>query len=763
MATLVPKSLANIVKFEFSVATERTELYSLGSDEWVFLDQHYGDAGFDVCIYSNLKERKVYVIGVYDGEDLHVGNLIIDLRVPAPCVADEINSPEFGTSLPPVGILRVPPDMPGGMFTVDKKYVFFISRSAEMSSISVVVPLTTMHFFNTMFGWNFYTKSYLQSGRTHPFSAKRPIPLAIATRSMWIDGFRKWYKRGLGDPQKISFVPDTMVTDYCQMRWSALVIVVGRSEFWLREARASLDIHIKEGKRVLFLSGETMYVEALSSDCGDRYDVRRPDRHWGEKQSNYPLVRSIGPNPFFGGFFKVNQGEVDPGHGNFHIVTDAPVILASGLRKGDTIHLPSTAYDGLPLDGFLDDGTPIISRDAVSCFHDFVLLGWSGGKDTPKKTIGAFCAFRTGPRAGICVHTGSMAWANIIGSSPPTPQSLVAEKLVGNLVSTLVEGRGASFFEAAPILTAEEEAAPDLTPEKLEPSGSDPDPPGEPPTPLHGENAESQSSSTAGVESQAITSVSPPNEPAEDRPLTTPQHQCNICGSPVTEFKQHLGKPRSCPKCNSSERVRTFAAAYSSGALGVDLQNKNVLLVSPSGSELRFLRAIDGIQLTTLDIRPDVKPDIVADLCSMPGVPDCQFDYVYASCVLNCVYDLHAALSEIHRVLKVGGCFLNVEMLSANRETIERKDSTTITAYYGKEEFEKYRVGGYRSFGDLDYPHILGRHFAHVHRVWVLDLPYDKGQWWHVASRQASSSGGQSSVKRYLSGLLRLGSSASSR
>jgi hypothetical protein len=123
------------------------------------------------------------------------------LTIPAPSIAEEINTPEFGTSLPPVGILRVPSVMPGGIFTIDKKYVFFVSRSAEIGSISVVVPLTTMHF-NTMFGWNFYTKSYPQSGRTHPFSAKRPIPVAIATKSMWIDGFRRWYGRGLGDPNK---------------------------------------------------------------------------------------------------------------------------------------------------------------------------------------------------------------------------------------------------------------------------------------------------------------------------------------------------------------------------------------------------------------------------------------------------------------------------------------------------------------------------------------------------------------------------------
>jgi hypothetical protein len=50
----------------------------------------------------------------------------------------------------------------------------------------------------------------------------------------------------------------------------------------------------------------------------------------------------------------------------------------------------------------------------------------------------------------------------------------------------------------------------------------------------------------------------------------------------------------------------------------VDLRNKKVLLVSPSSSELRFLQPVEGIKLTTLDIRPVLKPDILANLCDTP-------------------------------------------------------------------------------------------------------------------------------------------------
>jgi SAM-dependent methyltransferase len=437
-----------------------------------------------------------------------------------------------------------------------------------------------------------------------------------------------------------------------------------------------------------------MYVEAVSSDCSDRLDVRRPDRHWGKQQSDYALLPSIGPNPFSGGFLTVKADQEDPGHGTYRVVAAPPALGAAGLEEGSTIPLPSTAYDGLPLDGYADDGTPIVSPSAVERFDRFQLLAWAGGQDTPKGTIGAFCAFRSGPRSGTCVHAGSMAWTRVIGSA--TPQAELAEAVVGAVVAALREGREASLFD--------------------------------------GSTAAPQAAHAAA----APQTVAPPAA-TEGASVTTEPDRCNLCGTPVSEFRHHLDKPRSCPKCGSSERVRTFVAAYDAGALGVDLRGRRMLLVSPSSSELRYLRAVEGLELVTLDIRPVVKPDIVADLCRMPEIPSADFDFVYASCVLNCVYDLDAALAEIHRVVKPGGSLLNVEMLNSGARTVERTDESLITQHYGREDFERYRVGGHRSFGELDYPEILGRHFEHVDRVWVLDLPYDKGQWWHVASRAAEA------------------------
>lgn len=61
---------------------------------------------------------------------------------------------------------------------------------------------------------------------------------------------------------------------------------------------------------------------------------------------------------------------------------------------------------------------------------------------------------------------------------------------------------------------------------------------------------------------------------------------------------------------------------------------------------------------TTSEIDPAAGCDLVLDVRSMPEVRDAAYDCVYASCVLEHVDDVGAAVAEITRVLKPGGTLL---------------------------------------------------------------------------------------------------------
>src|ERR1700752_1954577 len=58
-----------------------------------------------------------------------------------------------------------------------------------------------------------------------------------------------------------------------------------------------------------------------------------------------------------------------------------------------------------------------------------------------------------------------------------------------------------------------------------------------------------------------------------------------------------------------------------------------------------------------LDLDPNVKPDIIASITSMPNVPDGSFDAVYSSHNIEHIYahEVPVALGEFHRVLRSGG------------------------------------------------------------------------------------------------------------
>ncbi|HKG27365.1 MAG TPA: methyltransferase domain-containing protein, partial [Thermomicrobiales bacterium] len=228
----------------------------------------------------------------------------------------------------------------------------------------------------------------------------------------------------------------------------------------------------------------------------------------------------------------------------------------------------------------------------------------------------------------------------------------------------------------------------------------------------------------AGQHDAAPSPPSPPLSPAE--PV------CPICGTAASLFVEFNGGRRRCPGCLSLERQRVFAQNYEIIRREFDLADKEILAVAPSGSERRFLAAQGVTNLRTVDVRPEVKPDFVADICHMPQVPDASFDAIIASGVLMCVYDLDACLSEFCRVLRPGGRLLSADPVAFGQPTEEFDDIERITAWYGREIYDKYRVGNFRSFGDTDLILALGKRFI-VKTLYGYDEPTNTPFVWHMS------------------------------
>ena len=186
------------------------------------------------------------------------------------------------------------------------------------------------------------------------------------------------------------------------------------------------------------------------------------------------------------------------------------------------------------------------------------------------------------------------------------------------------------------------------------------------------------------------------------------QHTCPICGSHEFETFQSE-KARRCSNCGSIERTRTIPKLLSEN-IPIDFSSTRILHISPSNPERRFFKSA-GADVTTIDIRPECRVDIVADICNMPEVESESFDLVFANCVLNHVYDDEKALSEIKRVLRPGGMAL---IWVTDSKTLKTVPCENPTGWYGQETYEKYRVGTYRYYGEVDFTDQLRRHFPDV-------------------------------------------------
>jgi SAM-dependent methyltransferase len=74
-----------------------------------------------------------------------------------------------------------------------------------------------------------------------------------------------------------------------------------------------------------------------------------------------------------------------------------------------------------------------------------------------------------------------------------------------------------------------------------------------------------------------------------------------------------------------------------------------------------YTREIGGERVTQSDVLmpvPDPDATVIADLQDAPAIPDGSFDCIILTQVLQCIYDHHAAVRTMRRILKPGGAVL---------------------------------------------------------------------------------------------------------
>lgn len=184
---------------------------------------------------------------------------------------------------------------------------------------------------------------------------------------------------------------------------------------------------------------------------------------------------------------------------------------------------------------------------------------------------------------------------------------------------------------------------------------------------------------------------------------------CNICGTHRDYFTTFGGRAQArCGGCLGFERQRIFKFAYDvfiSREFSID--GKDVLACCPGDAEIKYLLK-PARRLVTFDVRPVQWFDLQMNISDMNRVDDASFDCLVAMAVLQHVERDHEAIEEAWRVLRPGGRFF---VQASNKTNQPTRISDNLAAHYGQEALDKYRVGTYRIYGDLDLIRLMAHRF----------------------------------------------------
>ncbi len=350
-----------------------------------------------------------YTLGIYDINQ----NLIFPATVSIIHQVPTSGSPwsnGFGFNL--TAEVTIPSTLNSGLYLIEKRIPFIVKPSQPVDII-VVYPSNTENAYCESGGKSLYSSS----SRPSQVAFDRPMafPNSNPTLNFSEYGFR-WLKTQ--SDLSIGYVSDYDLEDYTNIADANLLILIGHSEYWSKNARKNFDRFIEGGKDALILSGNTMWWQVRYSSDGSKLicykDANDPIQDpllktitWSNASLGYSTISSIGADFDHGGYGL----QADHGWNGYKITSpNSPLLQGTGLKKGDILKLPTVEYDGAVINGLDAEGFPILNTHQNN-FYRMELIGFDKGYRN-NETIGTFIVVQPLPSSGIIVNTGTTDWCS---------------------------------------------------------------------------------------------------------------------------------------------------------------------------------------------------------------------------------------------------------------------------------------------------------------------------------------------------------------
>ncbi len=328
---------------------------------------------------------------------------------------------------------EIPSGTKSGIYLIEKK-IPLIVRTTQSVDLTIVYPSNTDNAYALAGGKSLYSKP-----KSSIVSFHRPLELQWQA----LIGL-KWF--ATLNNLSINYISDSDMDDYASIQNSKIVVLVGHSEYWTREARKNFDRFVEEGRHAVILSGNTMWWQVRYSThqmiCYKSFDLNSEKDpiadpllntvQWDHPSLQYSILSSIGADFPRGGYGL----QTDKGWDGYKIVSpQSPLLEGLNLQKGDIISLPSGEYDGAPISSFTADGYPEIDNSILN-FHRVELIGFDRGARGGKETIGTFIVFQKSPASGIVVNGASYDWCSHRGMGGQDGDKI--KKITMNAISKLL-------------------------------------------------------------------------------------------------------------------------------------------------------------------------------------------------------------------------------------------------------------------------------------------------------------------------------------
>ncbi len=326
-----------------------------------------------------------------------------------------------------------PSKLASGVYLWENK-IPMIVKTNQQKAITVLYPSNTENAYCESGGFSMYSNPV--AAVTTSFL--RPILLSQHSTS-----YLEWIN-STPYGSNMRYIADVDMEDYTSFKDSKILIIIGHSEYWTRQARLNFDRFIDEGNDAIILSGNTMwwqvrydrkinqlicYKNRLADPCPNPLLITI---NWCEAYLKYFIINSIGGDFDRGGY---GQND-DKGWNGYKIcLPNSPLLEGTNLKKGDIISLPTAEYDGAPLKKFDNDGYPVLDNSQLK-FNKFEIIGFDlGYRDG--QTCGTFMVMKKSQTSGTIINGASLNWCspNGLGGKDAEKLKIITTNMIEKLLN----------------------------------------------------------------------------------------------------------------------------------------------------------------------------------------------------------------------------------------------------------------------------------------------------------------------------------------